>query len=744
MQQQIIESTRYVVLLPVQFFAFVVKLPFVLLSLVCSTIKQAVCALFSVPIACICNVTKRAQLLWDSVRCLPRPCAQGTRCITAAAAAEASANQDLDLSAVPRTFPTLGLKEGHERVGLAVRSATKRRPAIWKASLNLDVTDPERLGQSRIDLGKPTREVLLSYLVRLLLQPSTPSDTDEDEEGEQPEHRALSYVPIDFKDPESEKALNLILDLLRLSQSYVYADRRKQKGKHGKQKPSLKKSPKHKPQEVLEAMAPQVSSDEDSSQDQASSRCDSPIDKPLSNDEDERESLPAPKRHSLIDSIPILSPLNESPEQSCASTSSLAESSPQQPSRDSSGLEGSPKTKPDLTEGDQGTKLDTEGSPQKHKAEEQGRVDTPAVETLEQASTGVVCPAEIYSSIVRTPSSGLAGHTNEAELDSIPHLSPALGLKEGHDRRDLAGILRRRPPSKGAASPDLGPAATTNEEVEAQASPDVKPHPAVAPPTTTRLASPGNINGAKKSFALAPNDQPPWMEMIQRRKRSDSGSAASSEEHHAIRTHPQPHPHTPPQPHTHTPPQPHPHTPPQLHPHTPPQPHPQPHVSDDGIYDTLQTVHGKTNPPRFWYTLGPLAQQDIAICTSPLIWPLDMNRRSRSGSASSVPETEAVHRSNSEERHRAGSGEQRWKLMGKKERGERATSPKASKKGKTKKELASGASPALIPASSQLSVSSVPGGNDDALVLANPASHQSKEWEKSQSTSRLDLSRKSQ
>ena len=171
-------------------------------------------SLHSVPIACICNVTKRAQLLWDSVRCLPRPCAQGTRCITAAAAAEASgtsvgrshcsapfhrrradaANQDLDLSAVPRTFPTLGLKEGHERVGLAVRSATKRRPAIWKASLNLDVTDPERLGQSRIDLGKPTREVLLSYLVRLLLQPSTPSDTDEDEEGEQPEHRALSYV----------------------------------------------------------------------------------------------------------------------------------------------------------------------------------------------------------------------------------------------------------------------------------------------------------------------------------------------------------------------------------------------------------------------------------------------------------------------------------------------------------------------------------------------------------------------
>ena len=42
--QQIIESTRYVVLLPVQFVAFVVKLPFVLLSLVFSSIKQAVSA----------------------------------------------------------------------------------------------------------------------------------------------------------------------------------------------------------------------------------------------------------------------------------------------------------------------------------------------------------------------------------------------------------------------------------------------------------------------------------------------------------------------------------------------------------------------------------------------------------------------------------------------------------------------------------------------------------------------------
>ena len=98
----------------------------------------------------------------------------------------------MDLSAVPRTAPTLGLKEGRERVDLAVRSATKRRPAIWKTSLYLDITDPERLGESRIELGKPTREVLLSYLVRLLLQPSTPSDTEEDEAEEQPFSRTHS------------------------------------------------------------------------------------------------------------------------------------------------------------------------------------------------------------------------------------------------------------------------------------------------------------------------------------------------------------------------------------------------------------------------------------------------------------------------------------------------------------------------------------------------------------------------
>ena len=79
-----------------------------------------------------------------------------------------------------------------------------------------------------------------------------------------------------------------------------------------------------------------------------------------------------------------------------------------------------------------------------------------------------------------------------------------------------------------------------------------------------------------------------------------------------------------------------------------------------------------------------------------------------------------MHRSSSEEGHQSGSGDQRWKLIGhkeKKERGERATSPKANKKGKGKKvPPVSRGSPALLPAS----------GDKDVLVLTNPASRQSK------------------
>lgn len=147
------------------------------------------------------------------------------------------------------------------------------------------------------------------------------------------------------------------------------------------------------------------------SQDSTSSRCDSPTGKPLSNDKDESESPPARRRQSLIDSVPVLSPLNECPEQSYASNSSLEDSSQQEQrsSRYSSGFEGSPKPNPEGSP----LKSDLKGSP-KHKTEGGDQVDTPAVETSGQAVSSAVCSAELYSCIVRTPSSdGVAGHTNE-------------------------------------------------------------------------------------------------------------------------------------------------------------------------------------------------------------------------------------------------------------------------------------------------------------------------------------------
>ena len=105
--------------------------------------------------------------------------------------------------------------------------------------------------------------------------------------------------------------------------------------------------------------------------------------------------------------------------------------------------------------------------------------------------------------------------------------------------------------------------------------------------------------------------------------------------------------------------------------------------------------------------------------------------RDRSGSTSSVPELEsAAARADSGDKHHR---EQKWKLIGshkdRKEARERAASPKAEKKSKTKKASSashqSGASPRLHPSSSQLSVSSVPGEND-SIVFANPVSRQSK------------------
>ena len=122
---------------------------------------------------------------------------------------------------------------------------------------------------------------------------------------------------------------------------------------------------------------------QDSPHDQPSSRCESPA-----VDEDENQPPPVPHRQSLTDSITILSPLNESPEHSAGSTSSLAEDT-SQPSRDTSAdLESSPKAKPDLKDKPVGV----------------DHLPTSGVQTSEQACN-VPQPEQT--------SSGLAIHTNE-------------------------------------------------------------------------------------------------------------------------------------------------------------------------------------------------------------------------------------------------------------------------------------------------------------------------------------------
>jgi len=69
-------------------------------------------------------------------------------------------------------------------------------------------SETERLGQSL-----PQREALASYLVSLLLQPASPPDSDV-EEGEE------RRTPLEEEEAAAEKALRLILDLVKISKAH--------------------------------------------------------------------------------------------------------------------------------------------------------------------------------------------------------------------------------------------------------------------------------------------------------------------------------------------------------------------------------------------------------------------------------------------------------------------------------------------------------------------------------------------
>ncbi len=64
-------------------------------------------------------------------------------------------NQDVDISAVPQTNPSLGLKHGHEKLDVISRSISKRRPASKRKTLLLDSKKEVLMGNERVDLSDP-------------------------------------------------------------------------------------------------------------------------------------------------------------------------------------------------------------------------------------------------------------------------------------------------------------------------------------------------------------------------------------------------------------------------------------------------------------------------------------------------------------------------------------------------------------------------------------------------------------
>ncbi len=60
----------------------------------------------------------------------------------------------MDMDAIPKTSPTLGLEHGHEKRDVVSRSLSKRRPASDRRSLLLDSKREVLMGNERVDLSK--------------------------------------------------------------------------------------------------------------------------------------------------------------------------------------------------------------------------------------------------------------------------------------------------------------------------------------------------------------------------------------------------------------------------------------------------------------------------------------------------------------------------------------------------------------------------------------------------------------
>ncbi len=80
---------------------------------------------------------------------------------------------DMDISSIPKTNPSLGLKHGHEKLDVVSRSASKRRPASKRKTLLLDSKKEVLMGNERVDLsdpgdGKLLRQASVDYQVSWL------------------------------------------------------------------------------------------------------------------------------------------------------------------------------------------------------------------------------------------------------------------------------------------------------------------------------------------------------------------------------------------------------------------------------------------------------------------------------------------------------------------------------------------------------------------------------------------------
>ncbi len=132
---------------------------------------------------------------------------------------------DVDISVVPQTNPSLGLKHGHEKRDVVSRSSSKRRPASKRKTLLLDSKKEVLMGNERVDLSEsgdgrllrqPSQEVSKIPLAEMMqsydfVQPqmavsSKPETVPEKPQIEEPQPVAVPIIPPTTTTPPEQSA----------------------------------------------------------------------------------------------------------------------------------------------------------------------------------------------------------------------------------------------------------------------------------------------------------------------------------------------------------------------------------------------------------------------------------------------------------------------------------------------------------------------------------------------------------